>query len=374
MVQLTIASTIEPDWSTTTISRAGVVRLGRSAGSRAGRRRAARPRGSSWSGSSRWCGRGRGCGRPAWAAPTGRSRRRWSARTWVRSTSATSSTNRRISALALARATPDRLSLSRSSCSISDMLGVSCAASAGVGQHLAQVHPLDQVAFAGRGRATPGRRPSRAAPRAGPPPARPGCAARRRQPRPARTSRRRPASRASWLALTLPEPVAKTLSSSFDTSAARRTSAAAARPSSRRGPSARRTRRPGRGSAAPGCRPTPPGRAAPRAGRGPRRRPRSRTPGRAAPRGRTAGPAAASRAPGGGSPGVATFAAPRCGSAVSRRSPWRWPALAPAAVACSLGVAVTGRALGSLGPLICAATFRRARAARRPRRRPPRRP
>ena len=51
--------------------------------------------------------------------------------TWVRSTSATSSTNRRISDLALASATPDRLSLSRSSCSISDMLGVSCAASSG---------------------------------------------------------------------------------------------------------------------------------------------------------------------------------------------------------------------------------------------------
>ena len=54
---------------------------------------------------------GRGCGRPASAAPTGRSSPTLVFSTWVRSTSATSSTNRRISALALASATPDRLRL-----------------------------------------------------------------------------------------------------------------------------------------------------------------------------------------------------------------------------------------------------------------------
>ena len=124
--------------------------------------------------------------------------------------SATSSTNRRIRALALASATPERLLLSRSNCSISDMLGVSRAASWGSASTSRSCIRLTRSASI--------------APTSGP--------AAERALQPARVGL--PA--ASCPAVTVPEPVAKTLSSTFDTRAARRTSAARSRALSASGP------------------------------------------------------------------------------------------------------------------------------------------
>ncbi len=139
--------------------------------------------------------------------------------TCVRSTSATSSTKRRIRALALARATPDRLFLSRSSCSISDMLGVSRAASAGSASTSRRRIRLTRSASM---EPSSGPIPPARAPRSSP-----GLQPSERSSQPASDCQR-----ASCPAVTVPEPVEKTLSSTFETRAARRTSAARSRPPS----------------------------------------------------------------------------------------------------------------------------------------------
>ena len=103
-----------------------------------------------------------------------------------------------------------------------------------------------------------------------------------------------------------------------------------------RAPSGRRTRRPAQGGAARSSRPRRTGRAARPAGRCPRRPRRSPTPASPAPRGRRGGRGAASTGPGGG---------------CRRPCSLGWPSRA-----------------GSVISVICAAAFRRARAAPRWRR------